>query len=63
MQGVHEASAEYLLFGEDDVILGPEFSEVLLAHGRSIGVDVVAGAVVYLRPGERAPDGRARYLA
>ena len=63
MHGVQEASTDYVLFGEDDVILGPEFSEVLLAHGRAMGAEVVAGAVVYLRPSERISDGRGRYLA
>jgi len=53
MSGVAEATTEWVLFGEDDVWLSPDYCSTLLREAKETGASIIAGRIVTARvPGE-----------
>ena len=53
MSGIAAAGTDWVLFGEDDVWLSPDYCSTLLAESRALGADIIAGRIVTaLVPGE-----------
>lgn len=60
--GYRAAQGEYILFGEDDAWLDPDYVQILLAKlhaDPSLGL--VAGRIIYLLPSEAIDDARRRF--
>ena len=54
---IAQVDSEWVLFGEDDVYLGPGYISVLLRQALDLGADVIAGRLVTARvPGAFSPD-------
>lgn len=53
MEGIAAVQTEWVLFGEDDVWLSPDYCATLLREARELGASVIAGRIVTaLVPGE-----------
>jgi len=53
MSGVKKATTEWVLFGEDDVWLAPDYCSTLLREANETGASIIAGRIVTARvPGE-----------
>ncbi len=57
MAAIAQAKSEWVMFGEDDVYLGPGYIDTLLGEARQLQADVIAGRLIDLRvPGPFSPD-------
>ena len=53
MTGIAAATTDWVLFGEDDVWLAPDYCSTLLREAREVGASVIAGRILVARvPGE-----------
>ena len=43
MSGIAEAKTEWVLFGEDDVWLSPDYCSTLLREAEQLGASIIAG--------------------
>lgn len=58
--GAETATAGFVLFGDDDVVLAPDYVATLHAHLLAQGAGVAAGRRLWLAPGEAIDEARAR---
>lgn len=49
MSAIAQAQTEWVMFGEDDVYLGPHYIDTLLAEAQQYAADVIAGRLVDVR--------------
>lgn len=49
MAGIAAAKTEWVLFGEDDVWLAPDYCSTLLREARELGASIIAGRIVTAR--------------
>jgi len=49
MSAIAQAETEWVIFGEDDVYLGPNYIDILLAEAQQLSADVIAGRLVDVR--------------
>ena len=47
--GVRNAIGQFILFGEDDIYLSPNYSKILLNHLKKNNVDIIAGKLINLK--------------
>lgn len=60
--GYQNAACDYVLFGEDDAFLAPNYTETLLAKLKSHPEHgIVSGRIIYLQPGEQAVNAKDRF--
>ena len=53
MSGIAAATTEWVMFGEDDVWLAPDYCATLLREAKEVGASIIAGRIVTARvPGE-----------
>ena len=56
LSGIDASDTEWVLFGEDDVWLEPNYCSALLHEARELGASMIAGRIVVGRvPGEFSP--------
>lgn len=58
--GIKEASGEYILFGEDDIIFCDDYSEQLLKCINRNGASLISGRIIYMNKGEDAAQALKR---